>query len=498
VRTLLLLVPLAAVAYFVWQSTRSRIFLLGIPFLQFFRQSVFFESLRPFWIPGRLSTVAITMLWLIAVWALCTGRLLPSRRRSGEERLPPFGPRALPEELLLVALAVVVALSVFATAYRHADLSSAIGEASGVAFMLLGYLLVRGIVYHSERSEVMRFLEAIVVVNTVAAALFVVHQGLHIHIYRATELFETVFQGQTITRSFVFMSPLLIFALAVSFAKRRWTAWTYVIIAVNLVAVWVSYTRTMLAMAAVVAAISILARLLKSGQEMLAVRRALAVAAVVLAVAVALVTILPTESNYFVSRIQRAMEGGGVTSAESFALRNARLTRTVEMVTEDDIVLGRGFMTPEQDTQYRMMTEWSWDSAWIMIVYRMGLAGVVVFGALLVAYAARALWLFYRPDPWSEEYGLLWFTFLIATAIGSFIGWGFMDQTRYPMNLWFLAFLAAGVLLPQMAGQRIPEADAAVAAAGADRAGPRTAAPLSPARGSTGAVRRGRGGPQID
>ena len=492
--SLLLLVPLAAVAYFVWQSTRSRIFLLGIPFLQFFRQSVFFESLRPFWMPGRLSTVAITMLWLIAVWAVCTDQLLPRRRRAGEERVAPFGPKPLPEELVLVALAIVLVLGVFTTAFRHADLAAAVGEASGVAFMLMGYVLVRGIVCHSQRTEVMRFVEAIVVVNTVAAALFVVHQGLHIRVYSAAEYFETVFQGQVITRTFAFMSPLLIFALAVSFAKRRWTVWTYVIIAVNLVAVWVSYTRTMLAMAAVVAAISVLARLFKRGQEGLAVRRALAVATAVVSVAVIVVTFLPTESNYFVGRIQSAMEGGSITSAGNLELRNARLARTFELVADDEIVLGRGFATAEQDPLYQTMREWSWDSAWIAIVYRMGLAGVVVFAALLVAYAARALWLFRQQDVWAEEYGLLWFTYLVATAISSFIGWGFMDQTRYPMNLWFMAFLAAGVVLPQVAGQRLPQVDAAAAAAAANLSSPRPALPLPSAAGSAGAVQRERGG----
>jgi len=496
-RSLLLLLPLAAVAYFVWRSASSRIFLLGIPFLQFFRQSVFFESLRPFWIPGRLSNVAITTLWLIAVWAVCTGQLLPAGRRGAGKRVPAFGPRPLPEELVLVALAVVLALSVLVTAYRNTDLSSAVGEASGVAFMLLGYLLIRGIVSHSDRGEVMRFIHAIVVVNTVAAGLFVIHQGLHIPIYAADEYFETVFRGTVITRTFVFMSPLLIFALAVSFAKPRWSVWTYLIIAVNLVAVWVSYTRTLLATAAVVAAISILARLLKGGQEMIAVRRGLAVVAVVVAVGVTLVMFLPTESNYFVGRIQAATEGGGVTSTESLAQRNTRLARTVEIVAKGDIILGRGFSAADQDPLHETMRQWSWDSAWITIVYRMGLAGVVVFGALLAAYAARALWLFFRRDPWEEEYGLLWFTFLVATAIGSFIGWGFMDQTRYPMNLWFLAFLAAGVLLPRVAASRVPEAGEASASVEERAVSSRGALPVQPAPGPARAVRRDPGGGKI-
>ena len=124
------------------------------------------------------------------------------------------------------------------------------------------------------------------------------------------------------------------------------------------------------------------------------------------------------------------------------------------MVADEDILLGRGFVTAAQDPQYDMMRQWSWDSAWITIVYRMGLAGATVFAALLVAYAARAFWLFLRSDPWAEEYGLIWFTFLVATGIGSFIGWGFMDQTRYPMNLWFLAFLAAGSCCHRLPGMR--------------------------------------------
>jgi hypothetical protein len=305
----------------------------------------------------------------------------------------------------------------------------------------------------------MRFLNAIVAVSTVAAALFIIHQGLHIRIYSAEEYFQTVFRGQVITRTFVFMSPLLIFSLAFAFAKRRWTLWTYVIIGVNLVAVWISYTRTMLA---------------------------IAVGAVVLAVAVALVTLLPTESNYFVTRIQNAMEGG-IGRGDNLAVRNARLAGTIKMVADDDIVLGRGFVTAAQDSQYDMMTQWSWDSAWIAIVYRMGLAGAAAFAALLVAYAARAFWLFLRPDPWSEEYGLLWSTFLVATGIGSFIGWGFMDQTRYPMNLWFLAFLAAGVLLPRTTGRAATGTGTASATDEAERASLQIA-------GSTGASRLERGG----
>jgi hypothetical protein len=478
----LLLFPLAAVAYFVWQATKSRIFLLGIPFLMIFRQSVFFEDVRVFWVPGRFSTVTMTMLWLIAVWAICAGVLLPGWRRSKQERQPLFGPRPLPEELVLVALAAVVAVGVLLTSLRHGDLTATLGEASGLVYMVVGYVLVRSIACHSTRAEVMRFIDAIVVVNTVAAALFVVHQGLHVRIYSSSELFQTVFQGQVITRSFSFMTPFLFLAIAVSFAKRRWTLLTYLIIAVNLAAVWVSYTRTMLAQAAAAAIIVVVARFFMAGQGGLALRRFVAIGVVVVSLAVIAVTVLPTESNFFVSRIQHALAGDSITSAGNLEVRNARLARTYELVARDDAVLGRGFLSPAQDPFYQTMVEWGWDSAWIAVLNRTGLLGAGVFAALFAAYAVRAVWLMRRDDAWSQDYGLLWFIYLVVMAIGSFIGWGFMDTTRYPMNLWFFAFVAAGALLPQVVAQ---PADEGARARDVARDAGRPASPL-PSGGSTG------------
>ena len=84
------LLPLALAAYFLWRARTNRLFLLGIPFLQMMRYSVFFENARPFWTPGRLGPLGAMMLWLLITWLLCTGVLFPGKgaRRSGAV----FGP----------------------------------------------------------------------------------------------------------------------------------------------------------------------------------------------------------------------------------------------------------------------------------------------------------------------------------------------------------------------------------------------------------------------
>ena len=69
-----------------------------------------------------------------------------------------------------------------------------------------------------------------------------------------------------------------------------------------------------------------------------------------------------------------------------------------------------------------------------------------------------------------------------------------MDQTRYPMNLWFLAFLAAGAVLPQVMGERALESDAGPASVAASLSVPRTALPVPSTAKATGAVQHEHGG----
>ena len=89
-----MIIPYALAAYFIYRGTRSRIFLLGIPFLMYMSASVFFGNADPFWIPGRFSGDFHVFSWLVLVWLLCTGLLLPGSARASRSR--PFGPQAQP------------------------------------------------------------------------------------------------------------------------------------------------------------------------------------------------------------------------------------------------------------------------------------------------------------------------------------------------------------------------------------------------------------------
>jgi len=132
--------------------------------------SVFFEKLKPFWVPARFTPVDHLMLWLVITWLLYFDLLLPRRGRSVRERQL-FGPRlSPPEEIVLVALAAYVVIEVSLTALHYMGLGSALSEAEPFLYMFVGYFLLRGMCCHAGREETVDFIAAIVASQSGAAA----------------------------------------------------------------------------------------------------------------------------------------------------------------------------------------------------------------------------------------------------------------------------------------------------------------------------------------
>ena len=443
-----LTLPLAAAAFFIWKARTSRIYLLGIPFLMFMGSSIFFEKARMFWAPGRLGPLLLTFLWLVVVWALSTDLLL--RGGSRQSRRMPFGPRMLPEELLLVAIGGLVILSAIVTGLTHGDPWSPFSEALGMSYLLGGYVLLRGIVSQSPGEEVLRFLEALVVLNTVCAALFILHQGLGLPIYTGVEYYTESFQGVTITRTFTFLPQLLYLALAIAFAKTRWTAGTYVVAGVTLTCIWLSYTRTMLLMAVIVATTILAIRIVKRRQAGLAVRRLVSASIMIVVLGVATFIFLPAQTDYFLQRITRATSGVAVDpSVES---RMSKLRQTYTSVAATSIAFGRGFVSEAQDPEVAPMKRYSSDGVWVIILFRLGLAGVFLFVALFAAFGMRSVGLALHGSGASETLGLVFTAYLAALFAAGFISWTFLEPSRYTLGLWPFAFVAAEAARRRLAG----------------------------------------------
>ncbi|MFA4966503.1 MAG: hypothetical protein WC709_12840, partial [Thermoleophilia bacterium] len=145
-----LALPTALVLWFVWKARDNRLFLLGIPVLMVMRGSVFFDEMRPFWTPGRFDPATHLMGWLFLVWVV-TGA---NRWRDERGGLVPFGVnRMLPEELALSLIGLLMGGHALVVYAASSDPMAAVSAAGSSFYILMGFLLVRGIVSRATREE---------------------------------------------------------------------------------------------------------------------------------------------------------------------------------------------------------------------------------------------------------------------------------------------------------------------------------------------------------
>jgi len=439
--TVSVVLPTALLLYFLWRSLRQRVFLLGLPFLMDMYHSVFFDRLRPFWVPSRWEPADHMMFWLVVTWVVYFELLLPWRRRSVRERRLLGSRLSTPEEVVLVGLMGYIILKVGTTALNHMDLGSAITEARILLYTFAGYFLLRGILCHAGRKETVDFLAAVVVVNTIAAIFYVLHQGLHFYVYSGMVEYQYIFvNGETLTRSFYFMPQYLPLAIAFCAAKRKWSLLWLGVLAVTLAAIWVSYTRTLIVVAIVEISVILTVRLLKRGDAWPAVKRIGQILVLTVAFVTAAVAMMPTQSAYLFSRIEEARSQGNVLEDNNMQVRLDEWRTTYGWVAGNRL-LGVGFPSAAQDARVTEVGRMAPDLVWVPTVWNLGLFGVAGLVAMFMAFVWRATSMSLA----SEGDAALISTILLGVIVGvfllGFVEWTIFDPWHTPLALSFFALL---------------------------------------------------------
>ena len=341
---------------------------------------------------------------------------------------------------------------------QRGDFADAVFSASGLAYLVVGYLLLRGIACRFSRSEIVEFLGAVVIANTIAAALYVIHQGLGVSIYTGGEYFTTVFKGVTITRTFHFAPQFTLLTLGFVLARSRWTAGWLLVLAITVLSVLVSYTRTLLIAVAVAFVISLVVRELRQPSAARLIRRTLVIAVSIFVLVVGFAAVLPAQSHYVAARLTEFAGAGRVSDIGNWQVRASEYRAVEAVVLKSDPVFGMGFPTPGSNPVDARVYLYSSDMAWIPILYYTGFAGLALFGLLLFGYALRSVRLAVSLDEGRRYLGLTYLLAICLTALTGFTSWTFMEPRIAPMGLWVLAFVAAEALRPEAQGALVEEA----------------------------------------
>ena len=437
------LLPALLLLYFLWRSLRQRIFLLGVPFLMDMYYSLFFDRLKIFWLPNQWQPADHMMFWLLVTWIVYFDLLLPGRRRSVRE-LRLFGPRlSAPEEIVLVGFAAYAAFKVGTTAVRYMDLGTAISEARIPLYVFVGYLLLRGILSHAGRKETVDFLAAVVVVNTIAAGFYVLHQGLHMYIYSGlVEHTYLVVNGEVLTRSFYFMPQYLPLAIAFCAAKRKWNLLWLGVFVVTLAAIWVSYTRALILVVIVEILVILALRLLKQRDAWPAAKRILQIVLLAGVFVGAAFALLPTQSAYLLSRIEETRSSGSALKDNNLQYRLIWWRTTNEWIGGDRL-LGVGFPSAAQDARATRVGQMAADVVWVPTVWNFGLVGVVGLAGLFLAFAWRATSLSLAGEGEAAFLSTVLLGVIVGVFLLGFVEWTIFDPWHTPIALSFFALLAA-------------------------------------------------------
>lgn len=440
-----LLLPAALAAYFLYQAARRPIFLLGIPFMQFMAQSIFFRDLRPFRMPVALGTNGVILMWMALAWAWCVVRSRAEARSS--QPLPRRRPaHLLPEEYPLVALAVLVLAKLLWGGIVSADTQALLGQFAPWGLLLAGYCLLRGAVRRSSSQDVAAFLLAVAVATTIASMLFILDQGLGVPIYHVQAYQVITFQGQTLTRTYWFMSPFLLVALAVGAAlatgraKGPWRAGAIVVVAVCLVAVMVSYTRNYVLAAAAVIVVLVALHSLKERRLDVLVRRSLTIAAVLTIAVVFMVLVMPGPTNYLLHRMASLTRVSTAVKDQNVLVRQADLNTVGRIVYEHYPLVGAPFGV--LDDMSRKVSIWIPDSTWVGVLYWTGFVGVALGSATFILFGVRAFRLFLSASGSTEFLGAVYLAGIVAMFVNGLSGWSFLDESAYAMGFWLFAFVA--------------------------------------------------------
>ena len=383
------------------------------------------------------------MLWLVITWLLCAGVLFPGKgaRRSGAVFGPPL---RLPEEGFVLALAAMVFVQVIATWVSGVDPFEVVSQGAGLICACVGYFLVRGCVFPMQKEAVASFLKALVAVTVLAAVLFILHQALHLSVYAVPEYATFTFAGTVLTRTYVFMPPLLIFAGAWLMARRRFGLTVSLGLVTIAVAVVTSYTRILIAAFLAELCVVFLLTWIRSTRLGLPFMNRFArwaVGAAVLVTVLALV--LPVGTQFAISRIAPVANPNGVSADVNFNGRVDRTSLVARSLGDYGTLLGGGFRRAIGGLNADLLEAWSSDMGWMQVMYRLGGLGLILLVGAFATYAVRAGRLALGNDPWWSAWGLTWAAALVGVMVAVLASWSFLWPTQLPLAFWMLAFVAA-------------------------------------------------------
>ena len=400
-------------------------------------ESIFFETVKIFQVPGRILPV-LKMIWMIIFWLLpfifqlYIGRgIKRSRQIAG----------TLDYLIIVLVFTTIVGLSV--TLMTYPVTTGLIMEFFVLLSLFVGYFIIRDWSFSCKPEVLKGFLLSLVMVNTLSAVLYILHQGAGLGIYDIEEYIEEIFGGERITRSFWFMPQFLFFSIAylLVFRADRPLVYTLMLI-INLGAVFITYSRSTLIVSLFLIVFYFIILGFKENRIGYIIKNIVLYMVIAVIGLIAVIKIFPTNAQYFQDRFRELTEERSPYQINSLEYRIERTAGVVESIDAGKIIFGMGPVTEEQEPLVPAMKSITSDMVWTGVAYRWGLIGVVVFILLYVFAFLKSYRIFVKSTGLVSHMALMFMIILVSQILEGITSWTFLSGHGYATGLWYFAMVA--------------------------------------------------------
>lgn len=432
------ILPYLFVLFFLFKANKRPFFLLGIPFLMFMSNSIFFENAKPFQMPGSIFNQLI-FIWLVIVWLISRSFSKGTYENSISKRFNTI-------DICVVALIIICLIGLIRTSINYYPLTTDIVKEFWFEVSLfLGYFIIKDC-FTSQRPEiVINFLYCLVAINSIACVLFILHQGLHLNVYIGEEYMSESFQGEQITRSFWFMPQFFFFSIIFLLVfTKKYSFVSLGLLLVNLLAIIITYTISFVIIAILIFVFYFLLNGLKNGKLNLVFKNLILYALLAIAAIYIMSRFMPANMNYLLSRISEHTESK-YTEKEPNDM-NVRFTNTSSVISKIDRnhkLLGIGPLTEFQDANVLEMQANTADIVWSGIILRWGFIGLALFIIIYLFSSFHSFNLYLNSDGVISDFALFLLLYIISQTIEGFVSWTFLSSHGWAIGLWYFSLLSS-------------------------------------------------------
>lgn len=400
-------------------------------------ESIFFETVKIFQVPGRILPV-LKMIWMIIFWLLpfifqlYIGRgIRRSRQNAG----------ILDYLILVLIITTIIGLAISLMTYPVSD--GIIMEFFMLLSLFIGYFIIRDWSFSCKPEVLKGFLLSLVMVNTLSAVLYILHQGAGLGIYDIEEYIEEIFGGERITRSFWFMPQLLFFSIAYLLVFRADRPLIYtVMLIINLGAVFITYSRSTLIVSLFLIVFYFIILGFKENRIGYIIKNIVLYMVIAVIGLIAVIKIFPTNAQYFQDRFRELTEERSPYQINSLEYRIERTAGVVESIDAGKIIFGMGPVTEDQEPSVPVMKSITSDMVWTGVAYRWGIIGIVVFILLYVYAFLKSYRIFVKSTGLISHMGLMFMIILVSQILEGITSWTFLSGHGYATGLWYFAMVA--------------------------------------------------------